>query len=171
MKTFSKLPLIVIMLFTVGLAWAGGSLLGSNIGTGTAPSSSTAGYALKAAGYTPKGITVTVSDVRDGSVGDALDSVLTVDAYAWCYNASTVGSASTGGAESGWSRMPSLDLSMRVSDAGTGVASTGYHAGLSSTATISTGIDCSRIYYTTGNVNLSYDAGTLVHRVTVTSQQ
>lgn len=163
-----KTRFLLALTFLLSLAtFAANSVLGSynlTAGSATPPSSSTDGYAL--AGGQAKGFTVTVADVRDGSVGDALDQVSTVDAYAWCYN-STQGR---------WARATQLDLSMRMTDGGTGVASAGFPAGQTATTTwsssasnVSVGaFDCSRIYYTTGNVNLSYDGGSLVHRVTIT---
>lgn len=168
-----KLALVTAIILSLGatLALAANSnFLGTYLltgGTMTPPSGSSAGYALVYPSEL-RGINVTIGDERDGSAGDALDNVSSADAYAWCYNSKSPVGAATGG----WSRYPQLDLSMRNTDAGSGAESNGKIPGVSgSTATANQvhGVECSRIYYTTGFMNLAWDAGTLlVHRVTIT---
>lgn len=158
-----KLALLCLLCLTASIAWAG-TFLGTYYGTSTPPTSSTAGYAVLYP--TTRGMTVIATDVRDGSAGDALDSMLTLNAYAWCYNAN----AASAGAN-GWVRTPALDIRTSIADAGTGVTSDGVHNALSGSVTLTSPatVDCSRIYYT-DDVNIGYDAGVLVHRLTITDQ-
>lgn len=179
-----RLGIFFLAMLTLGtLAWAGSStFLGSTVASGSlsAPSGTTGGYDLPQPGSL-KSLTVTASDVRDGSVGDTLDSVLVVNAYAWCYPGTQNARSASGSLPSsttlapdgggGWSRLPALDVRMGITDAGTGIAGTGTMGALSGMATLSTpGIDCSRIAYSTDSVNASWDGGTLVYRLGVSAQ-
>jgi hypothetical protein len=167
-----KTLLVLSVVLVSSLAWASAALLGSTVSNGNSvipvPSGASAGFPL----VNPGSITafnVTIADVRDGSVGDTLDSVLAATAFAWCLPG-TFNLQEDGGA--GWARMPELDLQMRITDAGTGVGGTGEHAALNGTARASTvggntGVNCSRIAYTAGSVNASWDGGSLVYRLSV----
>ena len=161
MKRFA---LSAVLALTATLALAGNSYLGTltspaSTGGVSVPDAPTDGFALKHPREL-KGFVVTVADVRDGSVGDGLDAILTVDTYAWCYNARNA--APDGGG--GWARMAALDVSLRITDGGTGAGTAGVpssQSGLTAALPgVSPGIDCTRIYYTTGGLNLPWDGGT-----------
>jgi hypothetical protein len=168
MKT--RLSFVVALMLTASIAWASANILGSDITLGTGnfavPNAPTDGWQL---GYPGSlgGIQVTLTDVRDGSVGDGLDAVSAFNAYAWCYKASTIQTDGGGG----WARFAALDVQAREGDGGTGALTTGNPAALTGVAVIPTGIngvDCSRIDYTLGYQNTGWDAGPLVTRITVT---
>lgn len=171
MKTpLARFSLIAALMLTASIAWAAAAVLGSDISLGSGnfavPSNPTDGWALNYPGQLG-GMQVTLSDVRDGSVGDALDAVTAFNAYAWCYNTTTVQTDGGGG----WARMSQLDVQAREADGGTGVLSTGNPAALSGTVALPVGVNgtnCSRIDYTLGYQNTSWDAGVLVTRITVT---
>lgn len=165
MKRFA---LLCIFVLTATLAWAGTGYLGTTTSASSTvgvaePTASTDGYAIQYA-QSVKGFSVTVADQRDGSVGDALDAILKVQAFAWCYNTRTAL----------WTRLPALDVALEITDGGTGAGTAGLPASQTGIAYLTQpGLECSRIAYSTGVLNLPWDGGTggftsyPVHKVSV----
>jgi hypothetical protein len=160
MKTYLPKFVLVVGLLSVA-AIAANATAGSQNNTGTTaaePTLSTQGIALVGDTSATKRVTLVATDVRDGSVGDGLDELSVLQAQAYCYNPD----------RARWTRQPDLDFAL---DGGaiSGVAGDGSPAGVTGSVTVNN-LPCSRIYYRTTGVNLAFDAGALVHQLTVIQQ-